>query len=183
MPPSAAACGITAQVENDTGVWAAPANRPVLGTFARADDAGLDEVRAQVLVQAYEARRPLDAAERRLLPALLRAGALAAPMEIIEETTIGPSLGAENIAKGFNSVTYGFAAVAVFMCFYYMLFGVFSSIALAVNLLLLVAMGALAVEAFQRLQAPEPVAGWTVIVVAAIGVLINGITAALCHGG
>jgi preprotein translocase subunit SecD len=70
---------------------------------------------------------------------LLRAGSLAAPMEIIEETTIGPSLGAENIAKGFNSVTYGFAAVAVFMCLYYMLFGVFSSIALAFNLLLLVA--------------------------------------------
>jgi preprotein translocase subunit SecD len=70
---------------------------------------------------------------------LLRAGSLAAPMEIIEETTIGPSLGAENIAKGFNSVTYGFAAVAVFMCLYYMLFGIFSSIALAVNLLLLVA--------------------------------------------
>ncbi len=70
---------------------------------------------------------------------LLRAGALAAPMEIIEERTIGPSLGAENIAKGFNSVTWGFVAVAVFMCAYYMLFGVFSSIALAVNLLLLVA--------------------------------------------
>ena len=70
---------------------------------------------------------------------LLRAGSLAAPMEIIEETTIGPSLGAENIAKGFNSVTYGFAAVAVFMCVYYMLFGMFSSVALAVNLLLLVA--------------------------------------------
>ncbi len=70
---------------------------------------------------------------------LLRAGSLAAPMEIIEERTIGPSLGAENIAKGFNSVTWGFIAVAVFMCFYYMLFGVFSSVALAVNLLLLVA--------------------------------------------
>ncbi|MDO8320930.1 protein translocase subunit SecD [Rhodoferax sp.] len=70
---------------------------------------------------------------------LLRAGSLAAPMEIIEETTIGPSLGAENIAKGFNSVTWGFLAVAVFMCLYYMLFGVFSSIALAFNLLLLVA--------------------------------------------
>ncbi|MCF8160997.1 MAG: protein translocase subunit SecD [Polaromonas sp.] len=70
---------------------------------------------------------------------LLRAGSLAAPMEIIEETTIGPSLGAENIAKGFNSVTWGFVAVAVFMCLYYMLFGVFSSIALAFNLLLLVA--------------------------------------------
>jgi preprotein translocase subunit SecD len=70
---------------------------------------------------------------------LLRAGSLAAPMEIIEETTIGPSLGAENIAKGFNSVTWGFVAVALFMCIYYMLFGVFSSIALAFNLLLLVA--------------------------------------------
>ena len=70
---------------------------------------------------------------------LLRAGSLAAPMEIIEETTIGPSLGAENIAKGFDSVTWGFVAVAAFMCLYYMLFGVFSSISLAVNLLLLVA--------------------------------------------
>jgi preprotein translocase subunit SecD len=70
---------------------------------------------------------------------LLRAGSLAAPMEIIEERTIGPSLGAENIAKGFDSVTWGFVAVAAFMCIYYMLFGVFSSVALAVNLLLLVA--------------------------------------------
>ena len=70
---------------------------------------------------------------------LLRAGSLAAPMEIIEERTIGPSLGAENIAKGFNSVTWGFVAVTAFMCVYYMLFGVISSVALAVNLLLLVA--------------------------------------------
>ena len=70
---------------------------------------------------------------------LLRAGSLAAPMEIIEERTIGPSLGAENIAKGFDSVTWGFVAVAAFMCLYYALFGVISSIALAVNLLLLVA--------------------------------------------
>ena len=70
---------------------------------------------------------------------LLRAGSLAAPMEIIEERTIGPSLGAENIAKGFDSVTWGFVAVTAFMCVYYMLFGVFSSIALAINLLLLVA--------------------------------------------
>ena len=70
---------------------------------------------------------------------LLRAGSLAAPMEIIEERTIGPSLGAENIAKGFDSVTWGFVAVTVFMCLYYALFGVISSIALAVNLLLLVA--------------------------------------------
>ena len=70
---------------------------------------------------------------------LLRAGSLAAPMEIIEERTIGPSLGAENIAKGFNSVTWGFVAVTIFMCAYYMLFGVISSLALAFNLLLLVA--------------------------------------------
>ena len=70
---------------------------------------------------------------------LLRAGSLAAPMEIIEERTIGPSLGAENIDKGINSVLYGFAAIAVFMCAYYLLFGVFSTLALAFNLLLLVA--------------------------------------------
>ncbi|MDZ7812721.1 MAG: protein translocase subunit SecD [Ideonella sp.] len=71
---------------------------------------------------------------------LLRAGSLAAPMEIIEERTIGPSLGKENIDKGFNSVIWGFAAVAVFMCVYYALFGVFSTLALGFNLLLLVAL-------------------------------------------
>ena len=71
---------------------------------------------------------------------LLRAGSLAAPMEIIEEKTIGPSLGAENIAKGFSSVTYGFLAIAVFMCLYYMLFGMFSTLALGFNLLMLVAL-------------------------------------------
>jgi preprotein translocase subunit SecD len=71
---------------------------------------------------------------------LLRAGSLAAPMEIIEERTIGPSLGAENIEKGFDSVVYGFAAIAAFMCAYYLLFGVFSTIALAFNLALLVAL-------------------------------------------
>jgi preprotein translocase subunit SecD len=60
-------------------------------------------------------------------------------MEIIEERTIGPSLGAENIAKGFSSVLWGFVAIAVFMCCYYLLFGVFSTLALTFNLLLLVA--------------------------------------------
>jgi preprotein translocase subunit SecD len=70
---------------------------------------------------------------------LLRAGSLAAPMEIIEERTIGPSLGAENIAKGFHSVTWGFVVIVAFMCIYYMVFGLVSGIALAVNLLLLVA--------------------------------------------
>jgi preprotein translocase subunit SecD len=60
-------------------------------------------------------------------------------MEIIEERTIGPSLGAENIAKGFQSVIYGFCAIAAFMCAYYLLFGVISTLSLAFNLLLLVA--------------------------------------------
>ena len=70
---------------------------------------------------------------------LLRAGSLAAPMEIIEERTIGPSLGAENIAKGIHSVIGGFLAVAAFMCLYYMLFGFISALALGFNLLLVVA--------------------------------------------
>ena len=73
------------------------------------------------------------------LALLLRAGSLAAPMEIIEERTIGPQLGADNIQKGFNSTLYGFAAIAVFMVVYYQLFGFFSVFALAVNLLLLIA--------------------------------------------
>ncbi|HMA48205.1 MAG TPA: protein translocase subunit SecD, partial [Magnetospirillaceae bacterium] len=70
---------------------------------------------------------------------LLRAGSLAAPMEIIEERTIGPSLGAENISKGVSSVLWGFVAIAVFMAVYYRVIGVFSVIALGVNVLLLVA--------------------------------------------
>ena len=70
---------------------------------------------------------------------LLRAGSLAAPMEIIEERTIGPSLGAENIAKGFNSVIWGFVVIVAFMAIYYAMFGLFSGVALGVNLLLLVA--------------------------------------------
>ncbi len=69
---------------------------------------------------------------------LLRAGALAAPMSIIEERTVGPSLGAANIQAGVNSILYGFTAITVFMCIYYRLFGVVSIIALAVNVLLLV---------------------------------------------
>ena len=72
-------------------------------------------------------------------PLLLRAGSLAAPMDIIEERTIGPSLGAENIKKGFHSTMWGFAAIAVFMILYYQMFGVVSVIALASNLLFLVA--------------------------------------------
>lgn len=70
---------------------------------------------------------------------LLRAGSLAAPMEIIEERTIGPSLGADNIAMGFYSTLYGFIAIAVFIIAYYRLFGVFSTLGLAFNVLLLLA--------------------------------------------
>ncbi len=73
------------------------------------------------------------------LALLLRAGALYAPMEVIEQRTVGPALGAENIAKGFHATMYGFAAIAVFMIVYYMMFGAFSVMALAVNLLLLIA--------------------------------------------
>ena len=71
---------------------------------------------------------------------LLRAGSLAAPMEIIEERTIGPSLGAENIKKGFHSTMWGFAAIAVFMVVYYVLFGFISVVALASNVLFLIAL-------------------------------------------
>ena len=71
---------------------------------------------------------------------LLRAGALAAPMEIVEERTVGPSLGADNIARGFNSTKIGFAAIAVFMVAYYLMFGMVSMLALGANLLLLVAL-------------------------------------------
>ncbi|NYT87024.1 protein translocase subunit SecD [Pollutimonas harenae] len=70
---------------------------------------------------------------------LLRAGALAAPMEIIEERTIGPSLGADNIKQGFNSTLYGFIAIAIFIILYYHLMGMFSTIGLAFNVLLLLA--------------------------------------------
>ncbi|MEN3292572.1 MAG: preprotein translocase subunit SecD [Burkholderiales bacterium] len=73
------------------------------------------------------------------LALLLRAGSLAAPMEIIEERTIGPQLGAENIEKGFKATLWGFLAITVFMMFYYHLFGFFSALALAVNVLLLIA--------------------------------------------
>ncbi|MGV0954819.1 MAG: protein translocase subunit SecD [Fluviibacter sp.] len=70
---------------------------------------------------------------------LLRAGSLAAPMDIIEERTVGPSLGAENISRGFHATLWGFAAIAVFMMIYYGLFGVISVAALSANLLFLIA--------------------------------------------
>ena len=105
---------------------------------------GKGEVLTAPVIQAelgtrFQISGSMTVVEANDLALLLRAGSLAAPMEIIEERTIGPSLGADNIAKGFHSVTWGFAASVVFMVSYYHLFGVFSAIALSVNLLLLVA--------------------------------------------
>jgi preprotein translocase subunit SecD len=78
--------------------------------------------------------------EAREVALLLRAGALAAPMEIVEERTVGPSLGAENIRRGFQATWFGFAALSLFIIVYYSAMGVISVIALAVNLMLLVAL-------------------------------------------
>lgn len=78
--------------------------------------------------------------ETNRLSILIRSGSLAAPMDIIEERTIGPSLGADNINKGFHSVLWGFLAIVAFMCVYYQLFGLISAVALSANLLLLVAL-------------------------------------------
>jgi preprotein translocase subunit SecD len=99
------------------------------------------------------------------LALLLRAGALYAPMEVIEQRTVGPALGAENIAKGFHSTMYGFAAIAVFMIVYYMMFGAFSVMALAVNLLLLIAV-------LSRLQATLTLPGIAAIALA-LGMAID----------
>jgi preprotein translocase subunit SecD len=78
--------------------------------------------------------------ETKDLALLLRAGALAAPMDIVEERTVGPSLGAENIRIGFNSALYGFLAIMVFMIVYYAVFGTFSVIALGANVFFLIAL-------------------------------------------
>jgi len=82
----------------------------------------------------------MDTVEAQNTALLLRAGALAAPMEIIEERTVGPSLGADNITRGFNSTKIGFIMVALFMIVYYLMFGTISVLALGANLLLLVAL-------------------------------------------
>ncbi len=88
-------------------------------------------------VQISGRMSPQEASDTALL---LRAGSLAAPMDIVEERTIGPSLGAENISKGFHSTLWGFTAIAVFMVCYYLLFGGVSVLALSANLLLLIAL-------------------------------------------
>ncbi|MDD2700352.1 MAG: protein translocase subunit SecD [Sideroxydans sp.] len=82
----------------------------------------------------------MDTTEATNIALLLRAGALAAPMEIIEERTVGPSLGADNIQRGFDSTKIGFFMVAAFMIAYYLMFGTISVLALGANLLLLIAL-------------------------------------------
>ncbi len=82
----------------------------------------------------------MNPAEANDVALLLRAGSLAAPMNIIEERTVGPSLGKDNIEKGFNSTLYGFVAIAIFMLIYYRVFGMISAVSLAVNVLMLVAL-------------------------------------------
>jgi preprotein translocase subunit SecD len=82
----------------------------------------------------------MSTAEAADVALLLRAGSLAAPMEIVEERTVGPSLGRDNIEKGFNATMWGFLVIVAFMSVYYALFGVISSLALAVNLLFLIAL-------------------------------------------
>jgi len=88
-------------------------------------------------VQITGMESPQEASDVALL---LRAGALAAPMTIVEERTVGPSMGKENIEKGFNSNIWGFVAVVAFMIFYYRVFGLFSSLALAINGFFLIAL-------------------------------------------
>jgi len=82
----------------------------------------------------------MTTAEANDVALLLRAGSLAAPMEIVEERTVGPSLGADNIKKGFDSTVFGFAVLTLFIVVYYSIFGVFSALALCANLLLLIAL-------------------------------------------
>ena len=80
-----------------------------------------------------------SSSEAHELALLLRSGALAAPIEIVEERTVGPSLGKDNIDQGFNSVLIGFCAVLIFMAIYYRLFGLVADIALTLNLVLIIA--------------------------------------------
>src|SRR5204863_8380220 len=96
-------------------------------------------IQEEVVGRRMQISERMNTCEANDVVMLMRAGALAASMEIIEERTVGPSLGKENIDKGFNSVKYGFIVLAVFICVYYALMGIISTISLAVNLLLLVA--------------------------------------------
>ena len=97
-------------------------------------------IRSEISGGRVQISGQMNTVESADLALLLRAGSLAAPMDIIEERTIGPSLGADNIDKGINSTLYGFVALSVFMCCYYLMFGLFSVFALAVNVMFLFAL-------------------------------------------
>jgi preprotein translocase subunit SecD len=118
-----------------------------------------------VLGTSFQISGSMSIVEANELAMLLRAGSLAAPMEIIEERTIGPSLGKEYIKQGFESVAWGFVAICIFMCLYYALFGGFSSVALGFNLLLLVAV-------LSRLQATLTLPGMAAMALA-LGMAID----------
>ena len=97
-------------------------------------------IRTEIAGGRVQISGAMNTEEARDIALLLRAGSLAAPMEIVEERTVGPSLGADNISRGIKSTLYGFAAIVVFMVIYYLVFGAISSIALASNLFLLIAL-------------------------------------------
>jgi preprotein translocase subunit SecD len=97
-------------------------------------------IRTEIAGGRVQISGAMNTEEARDIALLLRAGSLAAPMEIVEERTVGPSLGADNISRGINSTLYGFAAIVVFMVIYYLAFGAISSVALASNLFLLIAL-------------------------------------------
>ena len=103
----------------------------------------VEEVISVATIQGQFSKRfqttGLDQKEANDLALLLRSGSLRAPMEIVEERTIGPSLGADNIAQGFQSVVYGLALVLIFMLIYYKLFGLTANAALFINTVLIVA--------------------------------------------
>jgi preprotein translocase subunit SecD len=97
-------------------------------------------IRSEIAGGRVQISGHMNTVEANNIALLLRAGALAAPMEIVEERTVGPSLGRENIDQGFNSTKWGFGIIVVFMSIYYLVFGVISSLSLAINLLFLVAL-------------------------------------------
>jgi preprotein translocase subunit SecD len=121
------------------------AGRPMLDeqgrevrTTRRVEEVITAPVIRQQLGKRFQIEGSFTVQEANDLALLLRAGAFAAPVEIIEERTVGPSLGAENIERGFHSTWFGFAMIAVFMIVYYAAFGVTSVLALAINLVLLI---------------------------------------------
>ncbi|HMA90016.1 MAG TPA: protein translocase subunit SecD [Burkholderiales bacterium] len=97
-------------------------------------------IRSEIAGGRVQISGHMSTVEANNIALLLRAGALAAPMEIVEERTVGPSLGRENIDQGFNSTKWGFGIIVVFMSIYYLVFGLISSVSLAINLLFLVAL-------------------------------------------